>query len=104
MPLADSTLVQAPDGISDQALILMADIFPTGYFAVRNAFKEMTDKQIAEATVVVIGCGFVPVLRAVYLSEDAETVWKTSGTLCDSERNRSTTKACVCTRLCPNST
>lgn len=35
----------------------MADIFPTGWFAANNAFKLMTKEQIAEATVVVIGCG-----------------------------------------------
>lgn len=30
VPLADSTAVKAPEGISDDALVLMADIFPTG--------------------------------------------------------------------------
>ena len=37
----------------------MADIFPTGYFAVKNAFKDMTPAQVEEAVIVVIGCGFV---------------------------------------------
>lgn len=46
-------------GISDKAVVLMADIFPTGYFAAKNAFKELTPKLIAQATVVVIGCGYV---------------------------------------------
>ncbi|MDI1486828.1 MAG: hypothetical protein OHK93_006090 [Ramalina farinacea] len=45
----------------DNALVLMADIFPTGYFAAHNAFKGMTKEQIAEATVVLIGCGYVGV-------------------------------------------
>ena len=57
MPLADSTVVKAPEGIEDISLMLMADIFPTGYFAAFNAFKELTREQIAEATVVLIGCG-----------------------------------------------
>ncbi|KAL9638162.1 MAG: hypothetical protein Q9164_001724 [Protoblastenia rupestris] len=57
VPLADATAVKAPEGIADNALVLMADIFPTGYFAANNAFKDMTQEQIAEATVVVIGCG-----------------------------------------------
>ena len=59
VPLADATAVKAPEGIADNALVLMADIFPTGYFAANNAFKDMTQEQIAEATVVVIGCGYI---------------------------------------------
>jgi len=49
--------MKAPEGVSDNALVLMADIFPTGYFAAHNAFKELTKEQIAESTVVLIGCG-----------------------------------------------
>jgi threonine dehydrogenase-like Zn-dependent dehydrogenase len=37
VPLADSTAVKAPDGISDEALVLMADIFPTGIQNVTTA-------------------------------------------------------------------
>ena len=59
MPLADATAVRAPDGIENRMLILMADIFPTGYFAARNAFQGMTAEQIANATVIIIGCGLV---------------------------------------------
>ncbi|MCJ1474932.1 hypothetical protein MMC13_003592 [Lambiella insularis] len=57
VPLADGTVMKAPENIADNALVLMADIFPTGYFAAHNAFKELTKEQIAEATVVLIGCG-----------------------------------------------
>lgn len=35
----------------------MADIFPTGFFGAKNAFQHYTKEQIAESTVVVIGCG-----------------------------------------------
>lgn len=59
MPLADTTLIKAPDGIEDAALILMADIFPTGFFAAKNGFKEMNEEQVSKATVIVIGCGWV---------------------------------------------
>ena len=59
MPLADSTVMKAPSEIADHALVLMADIFPTGYFAAHNAFKEMSKEQIEQATVVLIGCGYV---------------------------------------------
>lgn len=57
MPYADGTVVKAPSGIDDKALVLMADIFPTGFFGATNAFKNMTKEQISNAVVVVIGCG-----------------------------------------------
>lgn len=57
VPLADATVMKAPEEIADNALVLMADIFPTGYFAANNAFKDMAKDEISEATVVVIGCG-----------------------------------------------
>ncbi|KAL2223118.1 putative alcohol dehydrogenase [Thermoascus aurantiacus ATCC 26904] len=57
VPLADGTVMKAPEGIQDHALVLMADIFPTGYFAAANAFKEFTKEQVSELTVVLIGCG-----------------------------------------------
>ena len=32
VPLADATVMKAPEGIEDNALVLMADIFPTGQY------------------------------------------------------------------------
>ena len=58
VPLADSTAVHAPEGLEDHALVLMADIFPTGFFAATNAFQDMEKERISEATIVVIGCGY----------------------------------------------
>lgn len=57
VPFTDGTPVKAPPNIADNALILMVDIFPTGHIAAHNAFKGVTKDQIADATVVVIGCG-----------------------------------------------
>lgn len=57
VPFADATVMKAPEAISDNVLVLMADIFPTGYFAASNAVKELTKEQFAEATVVLLGCG-----------------------------------------------
>ncbi|KAF9636761.1 Alcohol dehydrogenase superfamily zinc-containing [Lasiodiplodia theobromae] len=57
VPLADSTVMKAPPGIEENKLVLMADIFPTGYFAAANAFSSLSKEDIADATVVVIGCG-----------------------------------------------
>ncbi|KAF3942201.1 hypothetical protein ABW19_dt0210191 [Dactylella cylindrospora] len=48
--------------------ILMADIFPTGYFAVSNAFKMLPAAQPpSEATFVVIGLGPVGICALVAL-------------------------------------
>lgn len=49
--------MKAPEGVEDKLLVLMADIFPTGYFAASNAFKDSTPEQVSEQTVVLIGCG-----------------------------------------------
>ncbi|KAI1133058.1 GroES-like protein [Nemania abortiva] len=57
VPFADGTVVKAPAEIDDKTLILMADIFPTGYFGARNAFHGLGMQDPTEATAVVIGCG-----------------------------------------------
>ncbi|KAI2642065.1 GroES-like protein [Xylaria nigripes] len=57
VPFADGTVVKAPPEIDDKALILMADIFPTGFFGARNAFNGLGMQDPTEATAVVIGCG-----------------------------------------------
>ncbi|KAI1824806.1 GroES-like protein [Xylaria intraflava] len=57
VPFADGTVVKAPLEIDDKALILMADIFPTGFFGARNAFDGLGMQDPAELTAVVIGCG-----------------------------------------------
>lgn len=57
VPLADGTVSKAPATISDQALVLMADIFPTGYFGVKSAIEMSPGVNIREATIVVIGAG-----------------------------------------------
>ena len=65
VPLADSTLVGAPPAVRDPKLyLLMADVFPTGFFAAENAFNnkrngEDVARQSADGgdVVVLIGCG-----------------------------------------------
>ena len=57
IPLADSTVVKAPEGIDEVKLCLMADIWPTGYFAAANAFRGIEAEKVSKSTVVVIGCG-----------------------------------------------
>ncbi|GES64768.1 zinc-containing alcohol dehydrogenase [Aspergillus terreus] len=65
VPHADSTLVAAPAAVDEKKLVLMADIFPTGFFAARNGFKEMDAATIQESTVVLFGCGPVGICALV---------------------------------------
>lgn len=69
VPLADGTVMKAPPKIDDKALLLMADIFPTGYFGSKNAFKEMTSEQVKSSTVVVVGCGPVGLCAIIAAKE-----------------------------------
>jgi threonine dehydrogenase-like Zn-dependent dehydrogenase len=57
VPLADATAVKAPEGVEEKLLVLMADIFPTGYFAAANAFRGFSEETIQQSVVVLIGCG-----------------------------------------------
>ncbi|KAI9673994.1 MAG: hypothetical protein M1817_002200 [Caeruleum heppii] len=68
VPLADATVVKAPEDIDARMLVLMADIFPTGYFAAQNAFQASTKEQIADSTAVVIGCGPVGLCTVIAAS------------------------------------
>jgi len=49
--------MKAPPEIEDQALVLMADIWPTGFFGAKNAFGLLQPQPASEATIVVVGCG-----------------------------------------------
>jgi len=69
VPYADGTVMKAPPGIDDKALVLMADIFPTGLFGAQNAFKLLSSKQIADCTAVVIGCGPVGLCAIIAASK-----------------------------------
>jgi threonine dehydrogenase-like Zn-dependent dehydrogenase len=57
VPLADATVVKAPVDIDEKKLVLMADIFPTGYFAAANAFRGFDEETIHSSVVVLMGCG-----------------------------------------------
>lgn len=56
-PLADSTFVLTPKNIPEEMLVLMADIFPTGYFAASRYLKNLSERDRKEFTVVCVGCG-----------------------------------------------
>lgn len=65
VPLADSTLFHAPASIDEKKLVLMADIFPTGYFAAKNAFRTLDATAIQNSTVLLFGCGPVGICALV---------------------------------------
>lgn len=57
--------MKAPEGIEDQYLVLMADIFPTGYFGAKSALSRLSPEEIADGTVVVVGCGPVGICALI---------------------------------------
>ncbi|CAI7649313.1 unnamed protein product [Penicillium pancosmium] len=69
VPNAEGTVMKAPEGVDEKYLVLLGDIFPTGYFAAFNALKNSTPEQIAEQTVVVIGLGPVGLCALINVLE-----------------------------------
>ncbi|CEJ62251.1 Putative Threonine dehydrogenase [Penicillium brasilianum] len=65
VPLAESTLFHAPAAIDEKKLVLMADIFPTGYFAASNAFRGLEPRTVQNSTVLLFGCGPVGICALV---------------------------------------
>ena len=57
IPRADSTVVKAPAAIDSTKLCLMADIFPTGYFAAKNGLGNLEPELVSDSVVVLFGCG-----------------------------------------------
>src|SRR6266536_2726222 len=65
IPHADSTAVHAPPSINPKFLILMADIFPTGYFAAKNAYTLLSPHERQDPVIAVVGCGPVGLCAVV---------------------------------------
>lgn len=61
VPLADSTLFRTPEVIDKQKLVLMADIFPTRYFAAKNGLGGLGPQAVQNSTVLLFGCGPVDI-------------------------------------------
>ena len=74
-PLANTTFVKAPDSIPEEMLVLMADIFPTGYFAAQRYLKNLNDRDRKEYTAVVIGCGPVGICAITAALTMVDTVY-----------------------------
>lgn len=50
-------LSRPPSGIPEEMMVLMADIFLTGYFAASRFLKNLNQRDRDEYTAVVVGCG-----------------------------------------------
>ncbi len=63
VPFADVGLFKIPDGLADEQVLFLTDIFPTGYMAAENCHIEPGD------TVAIWGCGPVGqfAIRSAYL-------------------------------------
>ena len=96
VPLANTTLVKTPSGefvtyclvelldakhadvcigIPEEMLVLMADIFPTGYFAASRFLKNLPQRDRDEYTAVVIGCGPVGICAITCALTMVKTVY-----------------------------
>lgn len=75
VPLCDSTCVRAPTAIPEEMLVLMADIFPTGYFAASRFLKDLNDRDREEFTSVVVGCGPVGICAIASAITMVDTVY-----------------------------
>ena len=63
VPFADVGLFKIPEGLTDEQVVFLSDIFPTGYMAAENCQIQMGD------TVAIWGCGPVGqfAIRSAYL-------------------------------------
>lgn len=51
VPEADGTLVLAPPGIEDELLVMMSDIFPTGYYGAMRAISHFSPSKSAAGSI-----------------------------------------------------
>lgn len=70
VPLADSTLVAIPPGVTDEEALLLGDVFSTGYFCARMAGVN------AGGTYAIVGCGPVGLMAILGARElEAESLF-----------------------------
>ncbi|OAG45260.1 hypothetical protein AYO21_00608 [Fonsecaea monophora] len=75
VPLADTTLFKSPDGVDENLLVLMADIFPTGYFAASRFLSDLRPDEREDFTAVIIGCGPVGICAIATALTMVKTVY-----------------------------
>ncbi|ORX92403.1 GroES-like protein [Basidiobolus meristosporus CBS 931.73] len=69
VPLASSTLLKLPETITDEEGLLIGDVFPTGFFCAHNGLSGVSQEELAETVVVVIGCGPVGLMSIIGAKE-----------------------------------
>lgn len=57
IPFADTSLSHPPKGLPERLLVLMGDIFPTGYFCASRFLQPMSPQEAKDTIVAVVGCG-----------------------------------------------
>lgn len=67
VPIAESTLIRIPKGISDEQALLLGDIIPTGYFCAQQA--EIKPDEVY----AVVGCGPVGLMTIIGAIEQGAT-------------------------------
>lgn len=68
VPQADATLVAIPEGLSDEAALLLGDVFSTGYFAAENGgvgTYAAEDPEGKGPVVAIVGCGPVGLVAVI---------------------------------------
>ncbi|CAG9951184.1 unnamed protein product [Clonostachys rosea f. rosea IK726] len=75
VPYADATLVRAPTIIPENMLILMGDIFPTGYFAASRFLKHVPEQERRQTSVAVVCCGPVGICAIATALHWCDTVF-----------------------------
>jgi threonine dehydrogenase-like Zn-dependent dehydrogenase len=73
VPFADRSLFRVPADVDDDAAVLVADMLPTGYSAVRRAEVSLGD------LVAVVGCGTVGLMATLFAVRLARTVIAVDG-------------------------
>ncbi|KAK7219140.1 hypothetical protein V2G26_007143 [Clonostachys chloroleuca] len=74
VPFASSTLIVRPKEIPECMLVLMGDIFPTGYFAASRFLKNVPQDEAKSSTTVVVGCGPVGICAIAAASKWCDNI------------------------------
>ncbi|CAG9952411.1 unnamed protein product [Clonostachys rosea f. rosea IK726] len=75
VPFASSSLVRKPSEIPSDMLVLMGDIFPTGYFCASRFLKNLDPEEARSACTVVVGCGPVGMCAIAAASQWCDNIF-----------------------------
>ncbi|KAH7118341.1 chaperonin 10-like protein [Dactylonectria macrodidyma] len=75
VPFASSTLVPKPASLPDKMLVLMGDIFPTGYFCASRFLKPLPREEAKSTCIVVVGCGPVGICAIAAASQWCDNIF-----------------------------